>query len=80
MNKQWKSEYLNHIIIPYIQDKRKEHGLPDDYPALVLYDVFKGQCTANVGSVLQANNILYVLIPPNCINKPAKDFVKFSVK
>ena len=85
-NEQTMEEYLNHIIIPYIQDKRKEHKLPDDYPALVLYDVFKGQCTANVSSILQANNILYVLIPPNCtdrlqpldlsINKPAKDFVK----
>ena len=78
--------YLNHIIIPYVNAKRKELGLNQEHPALVIFDVFKGQCTENVFQLLEENNILYVIVPNNCtdalqpldlsINKPAKDFMK----
>ena len=57
-----------------------------DYPALVLFDTFKGQCTNEVYDLLTRNNILYIIIPANCtdklqpldlsVNKAAKDFMK----
>jgi len=52
----------------------------------VIFDEFKGQTTDNVLSCLDENNILYVMVPPNCtdqlqpldvsVNKPAKDFLR----
>ena len=42
-------EYIQLVLMPYIRDKRKELSLPDNFPvnfpALVLFDVFKGQTT-----------------------------------
>ena len=79
-------EYLNHIITPYVQNKRKEVKLTSDHSALVLFDVFRGKCTEDIFKLLEDNNILYVHICPNCtdklqlldlsVNKPAKDFIK----
>jgi len=61
-------------------------GLSNDHSALVLFDVFKGQCTSDVLKLLKDNNILYVTVPGNCtgrlqpldlsVNKPAKDFLR----
>ena len=85
-NKSTTIEYLKSIIIPYISNMRSRLGLDENHPALVLFDVFKGQCTESVFKMLEENNIFHVLIPPNCtdrlqpldlsINKPAKDFMK----
>ena len=57
-----------------------------DYPALVLFDIFKGQCTNEVYDLLTHNNNFYIIIPANCtdkfqpldlsINKAAKNFMK----
>lgn len=44
--------------------------LSDDYPALVLFDVFKGQCTEEVLKLLHESNILYIIVPPNSILSP----------
>ena len=81
-------EYVSHIIVPYITRMRKTLNLSSDHSALVLFDVFKGQCTENVIQLLEDNNIFYVLIPANCtdqlqpldlsVNKPAKDFLKLK--
>lgn len=78
--------YVQVIIIPYIQETRKNLGLPDSQPALVIFDEFKGQTTQTVLNLLKQNNIEYVFVPPNCtdrlqpldvsINKPAKDFLR----
>ena len=38
-------EYISHIIVPYITNMRTQLKLSKDYSALVLFDVFKGQCT-----------------------------------
>ena len=66
--------------------KRQELQLPKDHPALVLFDVFKGQTTPSIQRLLQESNISFVLIPSNCteklqpldisINKPMKDALK----
>ena len=78
--------YIENIIIPYVQKERALLGLNDDHCALVLFDVFKGQCTSEVLKMLEDNNILYVTVPNNCtdrlqpldlsVNKPAKDFLR----
>ena len=53
---------------------------------MVIFDEFSGQVTDRVLSLLKANNIFYVIVPPNCtdtlqpldvsVNKPAKDFLR----
>ena len=85
-NENTMEDYVNLIILPYVQKKRMELDLPADYPALVIYDVFKGQCTETISNILQASDILYVHVPANCtdklqpldlsINKPAKEFLR----
>ena len=79
-------EYVYKILIPYVTEKWKELTLAPDYPALALFDTFKGQCTDEVYDLLDQNNILYVFIPANCtdklqpldlsVNKAAKDFMR----
>ena len=79
-------EYVKRIIVPNIAQMRQELKLSDDHPALVLFDVFKGQCTDELFELLEINNILYVIVPPNTtdrlqpldlsVNKPAKDYMK----
>ena len=79
-------EYLQLIVITYVQRTRKELNLSKDYPALAIYDVFKGQCTDAVSDILLHNNIHVVKVPPNCmdrlhpmdlsINKAVKDFMR----
>lgn len=74
------------IIVPYVEKKREELKLAKDYPALVLFDVFKGQCTDDVLKLVVDNNIEYVIVPANCtdrlqpldvsVNKPAKEFLR----
>ena len=78
--------YVNNVIVPYVFKKRKELCLNPKYPALVIFDYFKGQCMPSIFKILEDNNIFYVLVPPNCtdrlqpldlsVNKPAKDFMK----
>lgn len=79
-------DYFHKIILPYIKQKRLDLKLSDNYPALVLFDVFKGQCTDSFLNYLRSNHILYVFVPPNCtdklqpldltINKPAKEYLR----
>ena len=79
-------EYINKIIIPYVQQKRKELKLSSDQPALALFDVFKGQQTEDIADLLEENNIIVVPIPANCtdrlqpmdlsVNKSAKEFMR----
>ena len=79
-------KYVQNIIIPYVTETRKHLQLDCNHPALVIFDVFRGQCTEAVMKLLEENNILYVLIPPNTtdklqpldlsVNKPAKDFMR----
>ena len=59
-------EYTEDILLPYIKEKRRSLILADDYPALVLFDNFKAQCTPDFLTLLDQNNVNAVLIPPNC--------------
>ena len=77
--------FLEGIILPYVKTKRERLGLKIQ-PALLIYDVFRGETTDKFLDVLKDNNILSTKIPPNMthvfqpldliVNKFAKDFMK----
>ena len=79
-------EYVEHIPLPYINGKRKSLNLASNFPALVLFDNFKAQCTSGIFTLLDQNSINVVLIPPNCtdhlqpldisVNKAVKDHLR----
>ena len=58
-------EYIELIIIPYVDRKCKELKLSSDEPALAIFDVFKGQQTEDVTKLLDENNIHVVSVPAN---------------
>jgi len=84
-NESTMKDYIHKIILPYVQKKREELMLSVDYPALVLFDSFKGQCTTELLTTLDNNNINVLLIPVNCtdclqpldisVNKAVKEFL-----
>ena len=53
-------DYLVKLVIPYVNERRKELKLSADHPALAIFDVFKGQCTERIFKMLEDNNILYM--------------------
>lgn len=79
-------DYVKKIIIPYVNETRKNLNLDNAYSALVIFDVFKGQCTKEVLKFLEDNHILYVTMPNNCtyrlqpldltINKSVKQYMR----
>ena len=62
-------EYLEQIILPYINRKRKDLLLVENHPALLIFDNFKVQCTNDLLKFLDDKNILVVLISANCTDK-----------
>ena len=85
-NEEKTKEYIQKVILPYVESKRKELNLPQHFPALAIFDVFKGQTTREVFQLLEDNHIYVVSIPANCmdrlqpmdlsVNKCIKDFMK----
>ena len=55
---------INKITILYVQSQRKELGKPKQ-ATLAIMDVFRGQITDHVISLLRDNNIHNVLVPNN---------------
>ena len=78
-------EYIDHIVLPY-NNKKKELKLASNYPALLTFDNFKAQCTPEILTLLNQNNINVVLVPANCtdrlqpmdlsVNKSVKSFLR----
>ena len=56
-NEEKMKEYVNNIILPYVKQKRIELKLSPEHPALAIFDVFKGQVTEDIFSLLEENNI-----------------------
>ena len=85
-NESTMKDYVEKIIIPYIQKKREELNVLPDHRALLLFDNFKAQCTTPLLQILDNNDINVLLIPPNCtdrlqpldisINKAVKEFLR----
>ena len=79
-------DYLNHVLFPYIDRIRASYDLGDDYPALAIFDNFKGQITEDILHLLEDHNVHSVRLPANCtdrlqpmdksVNKAAKDFIR----
>ena len=84
MKKQWKDTSRKLWSLSLTQKRIPE--VRTEHPAIVLFDGFKGQMTDNVHSLLVANNIVAIQLPPNCtdklqpldlcVNKPVKDGMK----
>ena len=58
--------YISKIIVPFVKNKRKEVKKTDDQVTLVIFVEIKGQITQACADLLSQNNILFVLVPPNC--------------
>ena len=79
-------KFIKHIINPRVISIRKELGLPEDQSALLIWDVFKGQCTVKVNNLLTKLNIKVTMVPANMthffqpldltVNGSAKNFMK----
>ena len=89
-NEEKMKEYLEQIIIPYVQCKRMELKLASDHPALAVFDVFKGQQTDDISEILAKENIHALNVPANCtdrlqpmdlsVNKSVKEFMRNKFK
>ena len=65
---------------------RASYDLGDDYPALAIFDNFKGQITEDILHLLEDHNVHSVRLPANftdrlqpmdiSVNKAAKDFIR----
>ena len=77
-------KHLIEIVIPYVEAERKKTGNPDQF-ALLIWDVFRGQKTDAVTSLLSENKIVHEYVPNNMtadfkvldltVNKPVKGFM-----
>ena len=77
-------QYIERVIVPYVE--RVRAYVSSDKIALVIMDNFSGQTTEPIQNLLEENNILVSLLPPNstsdlqpmdiAVNKPAKDYIK----
>uniref|UniRef100_A0A1X7UK74 DDE-1 domain-containing protein n=1 Tax=Amphimedon queenslandica TaxID=400682 RepID=A0A1X7UK74_AMPQE len=78
--------YIQSIIILYLAEKCEALNLPPSQLVLDIIDKFQGRTTESVLKLLIKNNILYVIVPPNCtdrlqpldlsLNKAAKNFLR----
>ena len=62
-------DYIEKILLPYVEGKRQELQLTSCYPALVIFDNFKAQCTAEILQMLDDHHIYVTLLPPNCTDR-----------
>ena len=52
------TDYIEKILLPYMERKRQELQLASSYPALVIFGNFKAQCTAEILQMLDDHHIL----------------------
>ena len=50
-------DYIQKIVVPYIEKMRQTSRLADNYHALLLFDNFKAQCTQELLTLLDDNFI-----------------------
>jgi len=78
-------EYVEKVLVPYINSKRTELRFSPDQPALLMFDYFKAQTTSSMLKLLYSYNLYVVLLPANCrdrlqpldlsVNKATKDLL-----
>ena len=86
LNEETIMAYLRNILLPYVTKTRKDLGLVETHPVLVIFDQFKAHTTQRFLKALDESNILVAEIPANCtdwlkpldlsVNKPIKSFMK----
>ena len=79
-------ELLNKIIFPYIDNVKERLDLPSDQKAKLIFDVFRGQTTANVIQHITHKGCVVLYAPNNMtnyfqmldlnVNGQAKEFLK----
>ena len=79
-------DYFNHVLFSYIDRIRASYDKGDDYPALAIFDSFKGQITEDILHLFEDHNVHSVRLPANStdclqpmdisVNKAAKDFIR----
>ena len=62
-NEDTMERYLENIIEPYVTKKREELKLAKDFPALMIFDCFKGQVTEGFLEKLEQHNLHHVIVP-----------------
>ena len=62
-------DYIESLIVPYMTQKRRQLGLDLKHTGLLMLDEFKGQTISRVLNLLQSNDLMYVIIPPNCTDR-----------
>ena len=79
-------ELLNKIIFPYIENVKERLDLPSDQKAMLIFDAFRGQTTANVIQHITDKGCVVLYAPNNMtnyfqmldlnVNGHAKEFLK----
>ena len=59
---------IEEVVIPYIEKQRQELEKPNQ-AALLIMDVFRGQMTEKVTSLLHDNNVLLVRVPKRFVSR-----------
>ena len=60
------TEFLDSFLVPYVNETRKMMELPDDFPAVAIFDVFAAHRCQSFLQGLSSNNIKPVFIPDGC--------------
>ena len=61
--------YVENIVIPFINKKRKQLKLSPSHKALVIFDVYKAHRDQKIFTLLEENNIFYRFVPASCTGK-----------
>ena len=65
-NEETMLEYIRDVIVPFVDSTRQRLELPENQPALAIFDHFKGQLIKAITTKLEDKFIHSVIIPPNC--------------
>ena len=65
----WTGIRQESVIVPYMTQKRMQLGLDLKLTRLLTFDEFERQTTSQVLNLLQNNDLMYVIIPPNCTDR-----------
>ena len=84
-NEEKAMQHFQKIILPYVNRKKKELCLPSTQKSLLIFDVFKGQTTEAVQTLMESNHCVFIFVPANLtnhfqpldltVNGPAKSFL-----
>ena len=85
----WQVIFRRSFFLTFKIHKQHELNLPADYPSLLLFDNFNGQCTETLLKMIDDKNINTGIIPANCtdrlqlldlcVNKAVKTFLRKKV-